>query len=115
MANLSFPDVTAPEYPLKESVEDNLIKSAMENGVVKTRPRFTKVRRSFELEWSLLNDDSKDALEQFFLSKTKCGSLPFKWPHPYSEKSYVVRFDGPPSFSLKMKDYWQVSIKLQEV
>ena len=115
MANLSFPDVTAPEYPLKETFEDNLIKSAMENGVVKTRPRLTKVRRSLESEWSLLNNDSKDALEQFFLSKTKCGSLPFKWLHPYSEKSYVVRFDGPPSFSLKMKDYWQVSIKLQEV
>ena len=115
MAKLSFPDVTAPEYPLKETFEDNLIKSSMENGVVKTRPRFTKVRRSFELEWSLLNNDSKDALEQFFLSKTNCGSLPFKWPHPYSKKSYVVRFDGPPSFSLKMKDYWQVSIKLQEV
>ena len=50
MANLSFPNVTAPEYPLKETFEDNLIKSSMENGVVKTRPRFTKVRRSFELE-----------------------------------------------------------------
>ena len=72
MAKLSFPDVTAPEYPLKETFEDNLIKSSMENGVVKTRPRFTKVRRSFELEWSLLDNDSKDALEQFFLVKTKC-------------------------------------------
>ena len=115
MAKLSFPDVTAPEYPLKETFEDNLIKSSMENGVVKTRPRFTNVRRSFELEWSLLDNDSKDALEQFFLTKTKCGSLPFKWLHPHSEKSYSVRFSEPPAFNLKMKDYWQVSVKLQEV
>ena len=63
MANLSFPDVTAPEYPLKETFEDNLIKSAMENGVVKTRPRFTKARRSFELEWSSLDGNSKELLE----------------------------------------------------
>lgn len=115
MASLSFPDVTAPDYPLKETFEDNLIKSSMENGVVKTRPRFTKARRSFELEWSSLDSDSKELLEQFFLSKTKCGSLPFKWMHPHTEKTYNVRFDGPPTFSLKFTDYWQASIKLQEV
>ena len=115
MASLSFPDVTAPDYPLKETFEDNLIKSSMENGVVKTRPRFTKARRSFELEWASLDTDSKRLLEQFFLTKTKCGSLPFKWMHPHTEEIYNVRFYEPPTFSLKFTDYWQASIKLQEV
>lgn len=115
MANLSFPDVIAPSYPLKETFEDNLIKSSMENGVVKTRPRFTKTRRSFELDWQALDNENKEVLEKFFMSKTKCGSLSFKWLHPQSEKSYHVRFSEPPSFTLKVNEYWQVSIKLQEV
>lgn len=114
MAKISFPDLT-PDYPLRESFEDNLIKSSMENGTVKTRPRFTKARKSYELSWALLHEDDKNELESFYLSKTKCGSLPFSWMHPSSERSILVRFEEPPTFTLVHTAYWQVSIKLQEV
>lgn len=116
MAIPEFPSIIrAPEYPLTETPEDAVIRSTMEDGTEKTRPRFTKNRFTYELSWQAMPQDEKDALEAFFRNTTKNGALAFTWTHPASDKSIVVRFSEVPKFSLKVKFYWNVSIKIKEV
>lgn len=42
---LNWPSsIGAPEFPLTETFEDAVIRSTMEDGTIKTRPRFTRNR-----------------------------------------------------------------------
>ena len=116
MEILRFPVfIDNPEYPLKETLEDNLLRSNMEDGTVKTRPRFTRNRKTYELTWAHMDDDQKEMLEEFFLKKTKNGSKSFRWTHPATDITKVVRFAEVPDFTLKVRSYWAVTVKLQEV
>lgn len=113
---LSWPSsIAAPEYPLDETLEDAVIRSTMEDGTIKTRPRFTRNRLTFELSWSTMPEEQKQDLETFLRTTTKNGSKIFNWTHPSSGKNYEVRFSEMPKFILKVKSYWQVTVKLQEV
>ena len=113
---LTWPSsIIEPEYPLAETPEDVVIRSTMEDGTIKTRPRFTRNRMTYELSWSSMPEDQKQALETFLRITTKNGSKIFNWTHPSSGKQIEVRFSEMPKFSLKVKSYWQVTVKLQEV
>lgn len=116
MDNLRFPVfIDNPEYPFKETLENNLIRSSMEDGTIKTRPRFTRNRKTYELTWSYMDNDQKEMLDDFYVKKTKNGSKSFKWTHPATDITKIVRFAETPSFTLKMRNYWSVTVKLQEV
>lgn len=116
MATAEFPNtIGAPDYPLTETPEDAVIRSTMEDGTEKTRPRFTRNRMTFELSWQSMPQDEKVELETFFRTTLKNGAMAFYWTHPATSKQYYVRFSEMPKFSLKMRSYWQVSIKLKEV
>lgn len=116
MAIPVFPtSIRAPEYPLTEKPEDAVIRSTMEDGTQKTRPRFTRNRFTFELSWSAVPQTEKDALETFYRTATKNGALSFNWTHPASDKTLTVRFSEPPNFSLQVLHYWKMSIKIVEV
>ena len=113
---LNWPSsIGAPEFPLTETFEDAVIRSTMEDGTIKTRPRFTRNRVTYELTWSSMPDEQKRDLESFFRFETKNGSKIFNWTHPVSGNVIEVRFSEMPKFSLKVKSFWQVSVKLQEV
>lgn len=112
---LTWPSsIVAPEFPLAETPEDAVIRSTMEDGTQKTRPRFTRNRMTYELTWSSMPEKQKQDLETFLRSETKNGSKIFNWTHPSSGKTIEVRFAEMPKFILKVKNYWQVSVKLQE-
>lgn len=116
MATAEFPStIGAPDYPLTETPENAVIRSTMEDGTEKTRPRFTRNRMTFELSWQNMPQDEKEELEAFFRTTIKNGAMAFYWIHPAANKKYYVRFSEIPKFSLKMRSYWQVSIKLKEV
>ena len=64
---LNWPSsIGAPEFPLTETFEDAVIRSTMEDGTIKTRPRFTRNRVTYELTWSSMPDDQKRDLESCF-------------------------------------------------
>lgn len=111
-----FPaSIMSPQYPLAETPEDAVIRSTMEDGTEKTRPRFTRNRFTFELTWESMEQGQKEIFENFFRTITKGGALAFNWIHPATKKKYLVRFTEPPKFTLRMTRYWQVSAKFKEV
>ena len=113
---LTWPSsIIEPEYPLTETPEDAVIRSTMEDGTINTRPHVPRKRMNYELSWSSMPDDQQQALETFLRVTTKNGSKIFNWTHPSSGKQIEVRFSEMPKFSLKVKSYWQVTVKLQEV
>lgn len=115
-ALIDFPsEIKAPDYPLPESLEDAVIRSNMEDGTVKMRPKFTRNRKTFEVKWEHLPDEQKQVFETFFAVTLKNGSLPFNWTHPKTGQQYVVGFSEPPTMSLTLLHYWAVSMKIQEV
>lgn len=115
-AAISFPEgIGAPDYPLTETMEDAVIRSSMEDGTVKTRPRFTRNRSTFEVTWNNMPQDEKELFEEFYKTTTKNGSKAFNWTHPASSTNYEVVFSEVPSMELKLLKYWTVSMKIQEV
>lgn len=100
-ANIDFPaEIGNPDYPLTETPEDAVIRSNMEDGTVKTRPRYTRNRKTFEVKWGHMPDEQKNIFENFFLVTLKNGSLPFNWTHPASGQQYVVALTENPKYSL---------------
>nr|DAY74277.1 MAG TPA: minor tail protein [Caudoviricetes sp.] len=113
---LDFPEsISAPDYPLQEALEDAVLRSNMEDGTVKTRPKFTRNRKTFEIKWGHMTDVQKQTFENFYVSSLKNGSLPFNWIHPQTGKAYVVVFSEPPSMALTILHYWSINAKLREV
>lgn len=113
--NIYFPNIAAPSYPLNEQFENNVIRSVMEDGTVKTRLRYTRNRKTFSLTWSSMSEGDKILLENFYLNTTRSGCLSFNWEHPLSHTVFQVRFTEPPTFNLSTINLWQTSISLQEV
>lgn len=115
-AKIDFPvEISNPDYPLGINPEDNVIRSETENGPVKTRPKFTKVRSSFTVTWKNLPEAEKQILEQFINVTSKGGAVPFNWINPADGKSYVVVLAEPPQYSLQFLHYYNVNLNLQEV
>lgn len=115
MSTIVFPDISAPAYPLKETKEDAVIRSKMEDGTVKQRPRYTRIRKTFEVNWKLLKKEEKTILENFHDVELANGALAFEWTHPLDGTVHYVHFDQPPSFTLSMTNRWECTCKWSEV
>lgn len=114
-----FPTLSInPSYPLDETREDSVIRSIFEGGYEYTRPRFTRIRRTWTLKYELLSQADKDALDNFLVT-VRGGADAFLWTHPVTNQTYNVRFVKPPTFSLsKYADgshRYDVTIELREV
>lgn len=114
MALLVFPNVANPVYPLNEGRENPAISSQMENGIVVSRPRFTRIRKKWVLKWTALKTNEYQVLTDFW-DKVCGGSLEFQWTHPVTGVVYTVRFAGDINFHLASHDLWEGEITLQEV
>ena len=115
-ALIDFPsNISNPDYPLVETLEDAVLRSNMEDGTVKTRPKFTRNRKTFEVQWNNMLTEEQQVFENFYKNTLKNGSLPFNWTHPKTGVTYVVIFSEVPSMSLTLLEYWAVSMKIQEV
>lgn len=114
MANVIFPDIPAPSYPIKEDPEDNSIMSTFEDGTTQARRRFTKSRMTFGLTWNSLYADEYQKLKDFVQKKVYFAAVAFEWTNPHTGVTYTVRctkFSG----DLKYTDYYSAEMTLQEV
>lgn len=112
----TFPTgIRNPDYPLDEQLADPTLRSEFEDGSQQTRPKHTRIRRTFSVEWNSLPDGEKELLVDFYCNTVKAGSEAFDWNDPVSGKQYVVRFGAAPKIKAKMLHYWTVSITLIEV
>ena len=116
----TFPDIMLPKYPFKEKVEDPSIQSKQENGLVKSRARFTRMRSTFTLTWGALPLADFITLRTFY--RSVCGgSNSFTWVYPtiagdeYSGKSFTVLFSGDLDFDLASPGFYSGSVTFQEV
>lgn len=115
-AKYDFPTgIRNPDYPLDEQLADPTLRSEFEDGSQQTRPKHTRIRRTFSVEWNSLPDAEKQMLEDFYCNVAKAGAVAFNWTEPVSGKRYAVRFGAAPKVKAKMLHYWTVSITLIEV
>jgi hypothetical protein len=101
---MAFPTLSInPVYPLKEGRDDFTIKSATEAGVVKTRARYTKSRKSFQVKYENMSTTDKNLLDAH-ITAVKGAADSFAWTHPASAVTYTVRYASPPEFELASYD-----------
>ncbi|WP_405379564.1 hypothetical protein [Phascolarctobacterium sp.] len=112
----NFPDMGClPDYPLVESYEDNVLRSSMEDGTVKTRPKYTRNRITYEVSYSHVPESQKEIFETFYRNTLRNGALACNWTHPASGEVKEVQFTEPPQMRLTVLHHWQISVKLREV
>jgi hypothetical protein len=77
-----------------ESQTDNVIKSAMDAGVVKTRRRFTGIQRKAQVSVTLAADLYQD-FQDWFNVYSRQGSIPTRVKTPYGAEE-IWMFVAPP-------------------
>jgi len=101
LPTLQFPSLEECNYPssLEPELEDNSIRTDMQNGTVKVRPRSTKNRTTFNIEYPLRTFSESKVLEDFYDEVRMY--TPFTWTHPTDKDElgnflqYGVRFKEP--------------------
>lgn len=117
MAN--FPTLSvAPSYPLSPDgdTEDVVIRSPQTAGYEQTRPRTTRTRRTFGLNYKALDDTDAGLLRAFEITTLRNGADSFAWTHPLSGTVYTVRLTGPIKFAKQqVGTHSVVALTLREV
>lgn len=111
----TFPKVQLPSYAMDVEIEDNTLRTSMEDGTVLTRRKFTRNRRTFTITWNALPTADYMTLMDFFIAEVYMGVLPFSWTMPETGKTYTVRLKSMEKFSLKSPGRWSGSLSLEEV
>lgn len=100
----AFPTLSKkPNYPLDPDgeLEDVVIRSPQTAGYEQTRPRTTRARRSFGVNYKALKDVDVDLLRTFERVTLRNGADQFTWTHPLSATVYTVRLAAPIKYSRK--------------
>lgn len=71
--------------------QNPVIRSAFEDGSVQTRPRFTRIRKSWALDWRLIKEADYQAIYAHFVAQ-KGGSDSFTWTNYVNGMGYTVRY-----------------------
>lgn len=107
----SWPDIQNPEE-MKERPTKGQVRSDFENGYVQSRPRWTRTRRVFQLQWRSMSSSDKETLAAFF--EDNLGGT-FTWTHPSDGTSYTVRFaDDQLEFKHVPVNRWSIKLELEE-
>jgi hypothetical protein len=112
----AFPTLTkAPSYPLDPDgeIEDVILRSDTTAGYEQARPRFTRARRVWGLNYPDLPSVDESALRTFELTTLRNGADKFTWNHPVSG-SFTVRLMGPIKFAKNRYGGVDVSFKIRE-
>lgn len=117
-----FPNIQQPVYPFSTKIKDPSLQSEMENGLVISRAKFTRIPQKFVLKWTALPATDFAALRDFYRNTVCGGSLAFDWYYPtvpndpYSGQLFSVRFvDGDISFDLAAPGCYSGTLTIQEV
>jgi hypothetical protein len=117
-----FPVISPPAYPLGNKWENPALTSAMEDGTVVSRPRFTRIRETFTLRWTALPAAEFVLLRSFWKTVVFGSGQEFIWNYPvvdgdeYSGQAFTVRFiAGDVNFELAGNGLYSGELTLQEV
>ena len=99
---------------LDETTEDPAISTEFGTGIVQTRARYTRMRRTWELTWANMRGSDYRALRAFY-ELVFGGSLPFNWTNVKDGKTYNVRFKGELKARHTVMSCWNVSVTLEQV
>lgn len=113
----TFPTLSqAPDFPLDPDgeIEDLVLRSGAEAGYEQTRPRFTRARRTWGVNYLLLPDADVTLLRAFETSTLRNGADSFTWTHPLGG-TYTVRLAQPIKIARDTPAVANVSLLLREV
>jgi phage-related protein len=108
-----YPDIQMPSG-CEETTEDPSIRTEFESGIVQTRARFTRARRTWGLKWDYMKGADYRILRSFY-DQMHGGALSFMWPHPTEETLFDVRFKGEIKGTSQSFDFWSVTVTLEQV
>lgn len=117
----TFPTLSrAPSYPIDPDgeAEDVILRSPMEAGYEQTRPRTTRARRNFGVNYIGIEAADEALLRAFETTTLRNGADAFTWTHPISGTVYTVRLTAPIKWSRtkgKVGGVVVASMKLREV
>ena len=110
---MDCPDVQLPSG-LDETTEDPAISTEFGTGIVQTRARYTRMRRTWELTWANMRGADYRALRDFYASVFG-GALSFNWTNVKENATFNVRFKGDLTARHTVMDFWNVSLTLEQV
>lgn len=100
----TFPTLSIyPSFPLDEQREDATIRSQFEAGYEHTRPRFTRARYTWIVNYNMLPSTDKTTLEAF-VTTVREGADVFNWTNPVDSAAYSVTFSQIPKYSCTLKN-----------
>ena len=105
--------------------EKNTIESPVEDGYVISRPRYTRVRRTYTVKWDGVNSDYAN-IDNFYRITTSGGSLPFFITLNFAKTDNLeanaqistnvqVRFTEPPKITYQGMGVWEIRCSFMEV
>lgn len=93
--------------------EDGVIRTRMEQGPVKMRPRFTAT--TTVVTGTIVVDRTQyQTLDTFYRTTTSYGVTPFDWVDPITEAPCRYRFLAPPLPSAPQGDELMVTVQLEQ-
>ena len=95
-----------------ESQTANVVKSEMDSGVVKTRPRFTGIQRRAEVSVRLKAELYKDFMGWYNVFQRQ-GAIPTKVMTPYKEEE-IWQFMSPPKIDWPEPGYFEATTALYQ-
>lgn len=100
----TFPTLSrAPSFPIDPDgeLEDVVIRSPQTAGYEQTRPRTTRVRHNFGVNYRALKDADVNLLRTFESVTLRNRADSFTWTHPLSGTTYVVQLPIPIKYGRK--------------
>lgn len=96
-------------------VADPTVRSPMDSGQPKARPRYSAVCKSFEGQIELLSSADCDAIFSFYDSDCVFGSLPFVWEHPRTHASGNFKWQERPAIAGTQGVTFTMSVKFMSI
>jgi len=108
--------VTLPTIPLvagySESPPDTLIRTQMDAGPARVRPRYTGGVRPIMAAISCTKAQV-EVLDVFYVTTLQQGSQPFDWVSGRTGVTQSFRFTKPPVYKPEHQERWTVTLELE--
>lgn len=109
--NISSATNSGDSYKVKS--QDSTISTTSDANYKKTRPRTTRMVRTWTFSWVAMSNEKYALLMDFW---NHVGTFQqFEWTNPIDNEVYVVRFAEPFEWQENYPYGWQGSLKFEEV
>lgn len=117
---VNYPTFASAKFDSKtytEEQDDPAMRNKMEGGYTITRPRYSRIRKTFSFTYRSMTEADKATMQTFW-GTTKGGSEIINWTNPYNNTVYQVRFLEKLQWTqvgagtLKL---WDCAVKLEQV